>query len=623
MQTRRRVAAVLLLALVCVTAPPAAQEPSPAQGEAAQPTFRAGVNVVRVDVIVTDRSGKPVTNLTRDDFEILEDGKPQAIEQFRLIDTVAGGGDPLPAQELRTRDDELVDAGREDVRVFAFFLDEYHVPKLRSAAVRDMAVDFIRTHVRPNDLLALVYPLTSVRTLTFTRDHDAVILALRQFEGRRGEYFPRNPIEEQHYRNLPAIGRIRAEVVLNALSALSVRLGSLREGRKSLVFVSEGFGAGGAGELQMRDAVRDANRHNVSIYPVDPCGLSAPGGFSSSGLPDCRASRARRDLLLYLAEETDGRAVVNRNTLAEGLAQVARDSASHYLLGYTSTQQASDGRFHPIRVRVKARDLDVRARKGYWALTAADLTRLTDPTPAEVTPVQRALAAIDLAEGARRYVRTWIGSERGSDGRARVTVSWELQPARDRQRWEEPGQLLVTVGGDGQPVSVSERGPVAATPNRVVFDSPPGTLDVRLAVESVENGETIDRQIIAVDVPDFSTNAVALSTPRVYAPRTAAALRATVADGAAVPIARREFARSERLLIRFDAYGGGDAVGAALLNSNGDRMTELPLSPAQAGGTHQISFALGSLAPGSYVIEVSAKGPAGVARELVPLRVGS
>jgi hypothetical protein len=340
-------------------------------------------------------------------------------------------------------------------------------------------------------------------------------------------------------------------------------------------------------------------------------------------LPDCRASRARRDLLTYLADETGGRAVVNRNTLAEGLAQVARDSTYHYLLGYTSTQQAADGRFHPIRVRVKARDVDVRARKGYWALTAADLTRLAEPVPAEVTPAQRAVASIDLAGGARRYVRTWVGSERGSDGRTRVTVSWELQPARDRQRWEEPGQLLIAVGGEGTIVNVNERGPIAATPNQVAFNAEPGPVDVRLTVESAESGEVLDRQVVAVQVPDYSTSEVALSTPRVYASRIAGELRAAASDAAAVPAARREFSRTERLLIRFDAYGDGPVVNAALLNANGARMTEVPLGPAQAGGTHQISLPLGSLAPGAYVIEITAKGTAGTARELVPLRVGS
>jgi hypothetical protein len=99
-----------------------------------------------------------------------------------------------------------------------------------------------------------------------------------------------------------------------------------------------------------------------------------------------------------------------------------------------------------------------------------------------------------------------------------------------------------------------------------------------------------------------------------------------VADASVVPIARRQFLRTERLLIRFDVYGAGDIrpeVTAALLNSNGDRMTAVPVSAAAAGATHQIDLGLASLAPGEYVVEVTVKGVGGQVRELVPLRVGS
>jgi hypothetical protein len=85
--------------------------PAPAQGDAPQqPTFRAGVNFVRVDVIVHDGKGQPITDLTQADFEVLEDGRPQAIEQFRLvrIDGNPRPGDP-PPRELRNRIDEEIE----------------------------------------------------------------------------------------------------------------------------------------------------------------------------------------------------------------------------------------------------------------------------------------------------------------------------------------------------------------------------------------------------------------------------------------------------------------------------------------------------------------------------------
>ena len=118
----------------------------------------------------------------------------------------------------------------------------------------------------------------------------------------------------------------------------------------------------------------------------------------------------------------------------------------------------------------------------------------------------------------------------------------------------------------------------------------------------------------------------AVSTPRVYRTRTARELQAIAADAAAVPTAGREFSRTERLLIRFDAYAaGGEPVTptAVLLNRAGNRMAEVPVAAAQAGGTHQINLSLASIPAGEYLVEITLKSASGEARELVPLRVGS
>jgi hypothetical protein len=113
--------------------PPQGQAP---QGEAPQgqteqaqptqgPTFRGSINFVRVDVIVDDRKNQPVMDLSQADFEVLEDGKPQPVEQFSLV-KVDGNPRPgaPPPTEIRSRNDEELIANREDVRVFVFFLDD-------------------------------------------------------------------------------------------------------------------------------------------------------------------------------------------------------------------------------------------------------------------------------------------------------------------------------------------------------------------------------------------------------------------------------------------------------------------------------------------------------------------
>src|SRR6516164_3849260 len=99
------------------------------------------------------------------------------------------------------------------------------------------------------------------------------------------------------------------------------------------------------------------------------------------------------DTLRTMAENTDGRAIVNRNDLDVGMKQIMRDSSAYYLIGYNSSQAPSDGKFHEIKVKVKRPGLQVRARRGYWALNREELARATAPAkPAPPKPVEAAIA---------------------------------------------------------------------------------------------------------------------------------------------------------------------------------------------------------------------------------------
>ena len=159
---------------------------------------------------------------------------------------------------------------------------------------------------------------------------------------------------------------------------------------------------------------------------------------------DRRALQMAQDTLRTLAEETDGRAIINRNDLLPGLRQIVRDSSFYYLLGYNSSQAPTDGKFHDIKVRVKRRNVDVRARKGYWALTVEDTVKAKTVTPETPKPIQRALASIATSVRAGKYVRTWLGTARGAAGKTRVTLIWEPLPQRPESRRESPGRMLIT-----------------------------------------------------------------------------------------------------------------------------------------------------------------------------------
>lgn len=679
---------VSVLVVACLVQAGRAQQGPPTEGGGAQPTFRTGIDFVRVDVIVTDK-GQPVSDLTQADFEVREDGQTQAIEQFRLI-KVDNAARQVQAQEtpraIRNRDDEELEAARDDVRVIVFFLDDYHTRQANAISVKKPLIDFIETQVRPNDLLAVMGPLTPVSELRFTRNKAAIESAINGFEGRKFRYIPRNRFEEQYTRlSTEQVETLRNSIVMGALRGLSTRLGSIREGRKNVVFVSEGFTAllppqlrnsdaeamsglpngvpSGAGEnsrteetarafamgdinLRLREVFTLANRNNTAFYTLDPRGLAANefGIDENVGPQQDRASlQATQDTLRTLAEQTDGKAIVNRNDLTRGLQQVVQDGSVYYLIGYTSSQSKTDGKFHEIKVSVRRRGVEVRARRGYWAATADDVeraTKATAPAPPSNKAFENALAVINGSVQANQAVRTWIGSARGAGGKTQLTLIWEPIPGPPGSRREVPGRVSIIAARESGELVYRGRSVVDAGagrggsasapagppgPQRLTFEAPPGPLELRLSIEDA-GGSVIDNDVRRLTVPDLTAPQPSLSTPRVFRARTARELQALTQDPTAVPLASREFSRGDRVLIRFDAYGVGTetpSVRADVLNRNGQKMADVSVAPATAGGTHQIDLGLASMASGEYVLEVVVTAAGAEARELVPIKVGS
>jgi VWFA-related protein len=673
--------ALLGLALVLSASVASTQQPTPATNGAPtapsapaapgeQPTFRAGINFVRVDAIVTDKQGTPIADLKATDFEVLEDGKPQTIEQFRFV-RVDGSGPAETQGRIRSRADEERAAANDDARIFVFFLDDYHVRLGNSMAARKPLVDFVQNSLGPNDLVAVMYPLSPLDAVALTRDHQSIIRTLERFEGRKFNYEPKFA-QEQRYALYPAevVERIRRQVSLSAIEGLSIKLGSLREGRKAVIVVSEGYaavlppqlrdpvaampGLGNpnrrnptagensvaedraefAGQLdvqqEMQEVFNAANRNNTALYTVDPRGL-ATGEFDISenvGLQRSNASlRQTQDTLRVLADETDGRAFVNRNDFGKAMRQIVADSSAYYLLGYNSSQAPQDGKFHEIKVRVKRSGADVRARKGYWALTAAETTRATAPKATVAPAVSRALSSI--AEPSRgRVVRTWVGTSRGENGRTRVTFVWEpIPPPPGVRRDNATSVSLLAASPDGETyyrgtVPEGSASDAAAATRQATFEVPPGRLQLRLGVNGT-NGplDTDDREVV---VPDLTAVEVAFATPRVYLARTARDFQMIRKDENVAPTASREFRRTERLVLKVDTYSPGTAavtVTARLLNKQGGKMADVPVTSA-AGQPHFIDLPLSAFAPGEYLLELSAAsdGQKPVA-ELIAFRV--
>jgi VWFA-related protein len=651
-----------------------ASTPSQQQDPQPPPRIRTGINYVRVDAIVSDRQGNPVLDLKQDEFRIKEDGKAQVIESFSVVKIdPADQVDAPPVREIRSIYDEQREAQRPDVRLFIILLDDYHVRRGNDMAVRKPLIEFVQNTLGPADMVAIMYPLTPIAALSFTRNRDSLISAIEHFEGRRFDYQPRNEFEDRYaYYPAATVERIRNEVTMTALKGAAIKLGGMREGRKSIIFVSEGFttilppqlndpvaampgvgnSARGMSSAQNSDRAEwsaqvdmvsdlsliftEMNRNNTSIYAVDPRGLAAfeYDVNQAVGLQvDRKHLEASLDTLRALAENTDGRAIVNRNDLGKGMQQIIRDASGYYLIGYNSAQAPTDGRFHKIDVEVTRRGVDVRARKGYWAYTAEDAARVDAPRVEAPPAVSAALETlVDPPRG--RPARFWIGTSRGESGKSKVTFAWEpVAPVPGQRR---PGDesvshvTLTALAPDGRPLfrgRVPDQGTTATTtaagaaPASASFDVPPGRMQLRVSVQTA-TGQVMDSSTSDVTVPDYTTPQVAFGTPRLFRARTPRDVQALKANPAAVPAADRTFARTERLFVRVDAYAPGSAapaVTARLLNRAGTPMLDVPVQMSDAGAEMEMSFA--ALAAGDYLLELSAKAEAGSAQALVAFRV--
>jgi VWFA-related protein len=227
----RVVVASGVLALVAAAA---AQTQQPPQ----QPTFRTGTNLVQVDVIVTGGDGEPIDDLTADDFQIFDEGRAVPIAAFKFVNVA--NSEPRERYPVRTADDEEREAANEDTRLVAILLDDYHVGRFEPRRFVEPLIALVRS-LPPSDLVGVYYPLDSPRDVHLTYDRQAAIAAIRKFEGRAREYFSKHPVEEEHMRYPRDIERLRTQVVLTGAVSLMSRLGALKVGRKTLVWITNGF----------------------------------------------------------------------------------------------------------------------------------------------------------------------------------------------------------------------------------------------------------------------------------------------------------------------------------------------------------------------------------------------
>lgn len=586
------------------------QQPQEDAREQAQqpPTFRTGTNLVRVDVNVLDKDGRPVRSLTADDFEVRENGEVQAITSFKLVDA---SGQPTNdfSLPIRSREHAAAEAARDDVRLFLIFWDEYHIDQFGSAVrAREQLERFVLNAFGPTDLVGLMDQLTPSDAIKFSRDRRSLADQVHLLKGRRGVYVPtRSAIEEAHLRNAQDVERIRAQVTTTALKSAIMHLGTIRQGRKAIVLVTESLGRLGQDAVRvLSDLIRTANDNNTAIYTVDPRGLQAGPGFGSG----------MTGLLAALADSTGAESIVS-NDIGAALRKVVSHSSAFYLLGYSPRESQLDGKFREIKVRVKQSGLQVRARNGYWAPRGADVERARAIAAAAALPSSVNLALKELTpDNSRRVADLWVGVAPAAESACRVNIAWT--PRHGMEGRSAATAVVVVATSAGQKIfegTVKE--------GTAGFASPPGDVELDFTVLD-KDGEAIDREQRTLSVPDPQKAALAFSTPILWRARNNSEFRTISGNAPPAPFAGRDFTREDRLLLRVSPYGSvaNDAeVTAELLGPRGNTLLQIPIS-STGEGIYEVDLPLRSLAAGEFLIAFIARTTSERVEALVPLRVG-
>ncbi len=419
-------AVVAALTFVVTAAPQSPQQPAP--NTPPPVVFKVETAYVEVDATATDRQGNIVRGLTKDDFELFEDGKPQRIDVFTSVDIPAVPQRPFLATGRPISTDVKSNAPSVAGRLYVLVLDDLGTSALRSQYLIKSARQFVEKHMAANDLAAIVY--TSGRAdaaQEFTGDRRLLVTSIDKFTGRKlisltlakaDQFFHQHQMEleanadsanDPQNNGQPVSGTIRgpngysdittdpddfergyrAQEVLRTLKTVSETLSGVRGRRKALLFFSEGidypiydiFGSQAAGDVvaATKDAIAAAARSNVSFFTIDPRGLAGLSaeeielnasadptrGFDAHGL--VAEMRLSQDSLITLADETGGFAAVNSRNDAPIFDRIVRATSTYYVLGYYPPNPRRDGAFHRIEVRVKRPGLRVTARKGYAA----------------------------------------------------------------------------------------------------------------------------------------------------------------------------------------------------------------------------------------------------------------
>jgi len=502
----RRLGLVFLLC-AAFTALPRGQEPGTVtlRTDLPEPTFRSTVEYVQVDVVATDQDGRPVTNLTANDFEIFENGKPQVIKTFMPVDIPIQRAAALPPGV----EPDVQTNVRPDGHLYLFVLAGTDGPMaLRS---RYLARRFINTYFGDNDIGAVVTGRSFHEDRQdFTSNRRLLLSAIDRFDGA-----PLDVVELADLMEMTASIPINRKVVM--------WFGDPAIDPYHYIDYNGGVFATRVEEAS-HAAMAAATRGNIRFYLFEPNGLVLSDQTGSQVAPRNGAEEVQaRNNYRALAAMTGGVATINTNLFDEAFERMVSETSRYYLLGFESTSKKSPGRYVRLQVKTKRPDLTVRARTGYLEYMKYNARR-NYVEPAR-TPIETALASPLSTPGVG--MRVAATPYRKAPREATVALAIDVD-ASTISFTEKNGQhvanlevrhlatdadhriypvhrFTTTLSLDAKEYDrVKTRGLRIASQ----FDLPTGRYQVRVAVASgSQNGSVI----YDLDVPEFAGGAMTMS----------------------------------------------------------------------------------------------------------------
>jgi VWFA-related protein len=419
------------------------------------PTIRANTRLVLVDVVVTDKQGKPITGLKQDDFVLEESGKKQKIATFTTPEDAAKGSSPQPLPPgIYSNGPEYRSPGGP---ITVFVLDAANTPFRDQAYGRLQMLKYVQEQSKPGQRMAIFALTNGLHMMQdFSSDPNVLTAALKRYKPQEpilGASGPAAISSASGTSGDPGSGALsaalnaasneinsfqsiqvgyaldrRTETTLEAMRGLARTLGGM-PGRKEVIWLTAAFpfdllpedrniseaeaaliqqgvhqtglGTQAAGSMaetsrlshreEIRQAAAQMSAAQIALYPVDARGLASGMELTLNDSPSRQAvdqsgraiarmsdMTADQETMRELATETGGKAYVNQNEIKEGIAIALADNNAVYTLGYYPENKKWDGKYRNIKLKVNHEGVQVRHRKGYFAI---DQSQLKDRKP--------------------------------------------------------------------------------------------------------------------------------------------------------------------------------------------------------------------------------------------------